>query len=71
MFDEIKNKLGQQKAWGTSLVAKEAQAQLIGITHNLLLMYEDALEKRHDIRNGCGLGTTHRQVVADVVHCGV
>ena len=51
MFDEVKNKLGQKKAWGTSLVAKETQAQMIAITHNLLVAYEQDLEERHDAGN--------------------
>lgn len=51
VFDEIKNKLGQQKAWGSSLVAKETQAQFIAITHNLLLSYEQTLEKDHGVTN--------------------
>jgi len=51
VFDEIKNKLGQKKAWGTTLVAKESQALLIAITHNLLLCYEQDLEDRHDVQN--------------------
>lgn len=51
VFDEMKNKLGQKKAWGTSLVAKETQALLIAITHNLLLCYEQELENRHDLQN--------------------
>jgi hypothetical protein len=51
VFDEVKNKLGQKKAWGTSLVAKESQALLIAITHNLLLCYEQDLEDRHDVQN--------------------
>jgi hypothetical protein len=51
VFDEVKNKLGQQKAWGTSRVAKETQAQMIAITHNLLLAYEQDLEERHDAGN--------------------
>ena len=51
VFDEIKNKLGEKKAWASSLVAKQAQAQLITMTHNLLLLYEQDLEKRHGIRN--------------------
>jgi hypothetical protein len=38
-FDQIKNKLCEKKAWATSLVAKEAQALFIAITHNLLLLY--------------------------------
>lgn len=51
VFDEVKNKLGQKKAWGTTLVAKEAQALLIAITHNLLLGYEQELEQRHEVQN--------------------
>jgi IS4 transposase len=43
VFDQIKNKLGEKKAWATSLVAKEAQAQLVAITHNLLLLYEQTI----------------------------
>jgi hypothetical protein len=51
VFDDVKNKLGQKKAWGTSLVAKEVQALLIAMTHNLLLCYEHHLEERHRVRN--------------------
>lgn len=51
VFDEIKNKLNEKKAWATSLVAKEAQAQLIAITHNLLLIYEQKLESEHGVVN--------------------
>ena len=53
LFDtiQIKNKLGEKKAWATSLIAKEAQAQLIAITHNLLLLYEQVLETQHGVTN--------------------
>lgn len=51
VFDEIKNKLGEKKAWAMSLAAKEAQAQLVCITHNLLMIYEARLEKEHGVRN--------------------
>lgn len=51
VFDQIKNKLGQKKAWASGLVATEAQAQFIALTHNLLLLYEQALEVRHGITN--------------------
>ena len=51
VFDQIKNKLNEKKAWGTSLVVKEIQAQLIAITHNLLLLYEQKLENEHGITN--------------------
>jgi hypothetical protein len=51
VFDEIKNKLGEQQAWATSLVAKEAQALFVAITHNLLLRYEHTLETEHGVTN--------------------
>jgi len=51
VFDEIKNKLGQKKAWATTLEANETQALLIALTHNLLLAYEQGLEARHEIKN--------------------
>jgi hypothetical protein len=51
VFDEVKNKLGQRQAWGTSLVAKAAQGQLMALTHNLLLIYEHRLEQHHAVSN--------------------
>ena len=51
VFDQIKNKLGEQKAWATSLEAKEAQALLIAITHNLLALYEQQLKRQHGVTN--------------------
>jgi hypothetical protein len=51
VYDEIKNKLGEQKAWATRLVAKEAQALFIALTHNLLVLYEQMLEAEHGVTN--------------------
>jgi len=51
VFDEIKNKLGEKKAWGTSLTAKATQGQLVALTHNLLLIYEARLEREHGVSN--------------------
>ena len=51
VFDEAKNKLGVKKAWATSLIAKTNQARFLALTHNLLLLYERALEIRHHIQN--------------------
>jgi hypothetical protein len=51
VFDELKNKLGEQKAWATSSAAKQTQAHLLTITHNLLLLYEQALAVRHEVQN--------------------
>jgi hypothetical protein len=51
VFDEVKNKLGEKKAWASSLVAKEAQARSIVMTHNLLIRYEQDLANRHGVKN--------------------
>ena len=51
VFDEIKNKLGEKKAWATSLVAKTVQGQMVAITHNLMLLYEARLETDHGVSN--------------------
>ena len=51
VFDQIKNKLGEKKAWGTSLEAKATQGQLVALTHNLLLRYEARLEREHGVSN--------------------
>lgn len=51
VFDQIKNKLGEKKAWGTSLPAKATQGQLVALTHNLLLRYEARLERQHGVHN--------------------
>jgi len=39
-FDEIKNKLGEKKAWATSATAKSMQAQFICLSMNLLQLLE-------------------------------
>lgn len=43
VFDELKNKLGQTKAWAKSATAKEMQAQFICIAHNLMRLLEEKL----------------------------
>ena len=37
VFDEIKNRLAEKKAWASCLTGKETQAQLVVLTHNLFL----------------------------------
>ena len=54
IFDDIKNKLSEKKAWETSDIAKEMQAQFVCMTHNLMLMLEGCIEKEgiiNDIEN--------------------
>lgn len=68
-FDQIKNKLGEKKAWASSLTAKEAQAQFIAITHNLLLIYEQKLEAEHGVTNQAEDARRAQRIKAAVVEC--
>jgi hypothetical protein len=45
IFDQIKNKLSENKAWATSETAKRMQAQFVCIVHNLMLILEGCIEK--------------------------
>ena len=51
VFDEIKNKLIERKAWANSIQAKKQQAAFICITHNLMLIVECNLEIQENISN--------------------
>jgi hypothetical protein len=50
-FDEIKNKLGEQKAWASSATAKTMQAQFLCMTLNLLQLFEHKIQTEEDIHN--------------------
>jgi hypothetical protein len=45
IFDQVKNKMAEKKAWATSSTAKNMQAQFICMAHNLLLQLEKHLKK--------------------------
>ena len=51
VFDDFKNKLGEQKAWASTSTAKTMQAQFLCITHNLLALHEEYLKKEHALAN--------------------
>lgn len=51
VFDDLKNKLGQKKSWSSHANGKEAQGQLVALTHNLLRLAEHTLEQDHGIVN--------------------
>jgi hypothetical protein len=55
VFDQFKNKLEEAKAWASSPTAKQIQAHLLCITHNLLLQFERKIERENQIRNEAGL----------------
>lgn len=51
VFDEIKNKLGEKKAWASSQEARMIQGRFVALTYNLLVLYERRIEAAHDIHN--------------------
>lgn len=50
-FDELKNKLGETKAWASSANAKTMQAHFLCMAHNLMVLFEEHLDKTHGLRN--------------------
>jgi hypothetical protein len=51
VFDEVKNKMRERKSWASSKAAKEANANFICLTHNLMMLFEDEIEKAEEISN--------------------
>ena len=50
-FDELKNKLGETKAWASSAKAKAMQAHFLCLAHNLMILCEAELARVHGVRN--------------------
>jgi len=50
-FDELKNKLGETKAWASTANAKTMQAHFLCMAHNLMVPCEADLERVHAVRN--------------------
>ncbi len=50
-FDELKSKLVEKKAWGSSPTAKSTQALFLCLTHNLMVLLEEDLRRRERIDN--------------------
>jgi len=69
VFDEIKNKLGERKAWGTSQETREAQARCVAMTHNLLLLYEHRLAQELGIANRIEDQRRTKRSAAAVAQC--
>ena len=61
IFDQVKNKLVEKKAWATSDIAKEMQAQFVCIAHNLMLILEGFIEKE-GIRNDIEDNRRHKRL---------
>ena len=50
-FDEFKNKLGEKKSWASSATAKSIHAQLLCLTHTLLVLFETAVVELAGVGN--------------------
>ena len=62
VFDELKNKLSAQRAWGSALATKESQGQLVAITHNLMRIYHSHLESEHGVEDLAEIQRRQRRV---------
>lgn len=51
VFDEIKTKLDEKKAWGSSREAKSIQALFECLIHNLMLLLQHELESNEEVLN--------------------
>jgi hypothetical protein len=51
VFDEVKNKMLERKSWASSKTAKKMHANFACLTHNLMILLEDDIEKKEGIDN--------------------
>ena len=51
VFDELKNKMLERKSWASGTTAKEMHANFTCLTHNLMMLLEDEIEKEDEIGN--------------------
>lgn len=51
VFDELKTKLVEKKAWGSKATAKATQSQFLCLAHNLMVLLEQALLTTENIDN--------------------
>ena len=49
IFDQVKNKLLEQKAWAKSATAKTQQAHFITLAHNLMVLLNHQIETEEGI----------------------
>ena len=61
VFDELKNKLSEKKAWASTPTAKTVQAELICLAHNLFLLVEAKL-KAEGIENEAELARKTKEL---------
>jgi hypothetical protein len=51
VYDQIKNKFNEQKAWASTPTAKVMQAQFICMSHNLMVLQEHHLKTQEGVTN--------------------
>jgi hypothetical protein len=51
VFDEKKNKLLEKKAWACSETSRSMQAHFICLAHNLMVLFEECLDREEGIRD--------------------
>ena len=51
VFDEVKNRLNQKKAWASSENAKSMQGHFIALAHNLMLLLDEKLKTEEKIED--------------------
>jgi hypothetical protein len=51
VFDEVKNKMLERKSWASGETAKTMHANFICLTHNLMVLLEDQIERAEGIGN--------------------
>lgn len=66
VFDQLKNKLFETQAWGSSINAKRTQAQALCLTHNLLELFERQLASIHGVRDEAGLRRRDQRIAERV-----
>ena len=49
VYDQLKNKLGEKKAWGKSNAARNSQATFTCLAHNLMLLLEHRLKEEEQL----------------------
>lgn len=68
VFDEMKNKLEETKAWASSATAKTIQARLLCLTHNLMLLMEQEIEQRSGVKNTAELERRRKRREKETEH---
>jgi hypothetical protein len=62
VFDEKKNKLGENKAWATTDEAKSIQAHFVCMAHNLMVLLERSLDRDEGLRDEKSLAKQRKRL---------